>query len=202
MSMYNVVFYCCLISQTSSQNAANTDFSTSVPSTEKKEFSTEFSSPTPLSGMTTKHINQSRSSQMKIGSNKSIAGIVAGIVAGVGFFTLIIAIFIFKRFSMSCPGRKVPYEIKHDEQDYTGNQNVAYIDSNAFDIEGNGNYYTTLGNESDDHNYIELGNSPQSENENHTIEPDSYLTVCNSFDQNRQSSSTDATYEEVKNRKV
>ncbi|XP_052071751.1 uncharacterized protein LOC127710060 isoform X5 [Mytilus californianus] len=178
MSMYNVVFYCCLISQTSSQNAANTDFSTSVPSTEKKEFSTEFSSPTPLSG------------------------IVAGIVAGVGFFTLIIAIFIFKRFSMSCPGRKVPYEIKHDEQDYTGNQNVAYIDSNAFDIEGNGNYYTTLGNESDDHNYIELGNSPQSENENHTIEPDSYLTVCNSFDQNRQSSSTDATYEEVKNRKV
>ncbi|XP_052071748.1 uncharacterized protein LOC127710060 isoform X2 [Mytilus californianus] len=155
-----------------------------------------------IEGMTTNHINQSTSSPMKSGSNKSVVGIVAGIVAGVGFFTLIIAIFIFKRFSMSCPGRKVPYEIKHDEQDYTGNQNVAYIDSNAFDIEGNGNYYTTLGNESDDHNYIELGNSPQSENENHTIEPDSYLTVCNSFDQNRQSSSTDATYEEVKNRKV
>lgn len=100
--------------------------------------------------------------------------------------------------SVFCFARKIPYAINHDEKDHTENQNVAYINSNAFSIEGNDINYTTLGTETDDHNYTELRNSPLNKIENHTIEPDSYLNVCNSFDQNRQSSTTDATYEEVR----
>ncbi|CAC5356911.1 unnamed protein product [Mytilus coruscus] len=173
--------------------------STSVPSIEKEEFSTESLSSmytTALSGMTTNHINQSTSSQMKKGSNKSIAGLIEGVVAGVGFIALIILIFILKRFSLSCfAWRKVPDENKNDEEDYTGNQNVAYINSNAFAIQGD--YYATLGNETDGHNYKELETSPQSEIEYHTNEPHSYMTVYDSFDQNRQSALTNATYEEV-----
>ncbi|XP_052071747.1 uncharacterized protein LOC127710060 isoform X1 [Mytilus californianus] len=151
-----------------------------------------------IEGMTTNHINQSTSSPMKSGSNKSVVGIVAGIVAGVGFIALIIVIFILKRFSLSCFARNVPDENKNDEQDYTGNQNVAYINSNAHSaIQGDNNYYATLGNETDGHNYRELESSPQSEIEYHTNEPHSYMTVYDSFDQNRQSALTNATYEEV-----
>lgn len=175
--------------------------STSVPSTtEKKNNSTEFSSymnVTAISGITTKHINQSTSSKMKMDSNKSIAGLVAGIVTGVGFIALIILIFIFKRFSLSCFARKVPYENKNGAQDYTGNQNAAYIHSNASDIQGNNKNYTTLGNETDSHYYREFRNSPQSESEYNNIEPHAYMTVYDSFDQNKQSALTNATYEEV-----
>lgn len=176
--------------------------STSVPSTteKKKNNSTEFSSymnVTAMSGITTKHINQSTSSKMKMDSNKSIAGLVAGIVTGVGFIALIILIFIFKRFSLSCFARKVPYENKNGAQDYTGNQNAAYIHSNTSDIQGNNKNYTTLGNETDSHYYREFRNPPQSESEYNNIEPHSYMTVYDSFDQNKHSALTNATYEEV-----
>ncbi|CAC5385002.1 unnamed protein product [Mytilus coruscus] len=174
--------------------------STSVPSIEKEEFSTESLSSmytTALSDMTTNHINKSTSSQIKKGSNKNIAGLVVGIAAGVGFIALIILICIRKRFSLSCFARNVPNENKNNEEYYTGIQNVAYINSNAFTIQGDNNYYATLGNETDGHNYSGLENSPQSEIEYHTNEPHSYMTVYDSFDLNRQSALTNATYEEV-----
>ncbi|XP_076073861.1 uncharacterized protein LOC143045313 isoform X2 [Mytilus galloprovincialis] len=150
-----------------------------------------------VEGMSTNYINQSTSSPTKVGSNKSIAGLVAGIVTGFGFIALIVVIFILRRFSLSCFARKVPDENEVDEQDYTGDQNVAYINSNASAIQKDNNYYATLGNETDGHNYGELENSPQSEIEYHTNAPHSYMTVYDSLDQNRQSAITNATYEEV-----
>ncbi|CAG2209248.1 unnamed protein product [Mytilus edulis] len=149
-----------------------------------------------VEGMTTNYINQSTSSPTKMGSNKSISGLVAGIVIAVGFIALIIVIIILRRFSLSCFARKVPAENEVDEQDYTGEQNVAYINPNATAIQVDNNYYATLGNETDGHNYRELGNSSQSEIEYHTNEPHSYMTVYDSCDQNRQSALTNATYEE------
>ncbi|XP_071129878.1 uncharacterized protein [Mytilus edulis] len=160
---------------------------------------------------TTKHINQSTSRPMKMGSNKNTAGLVGGIIAGVGFVVvaLVVLIFILKRFSLYCFARKVPYENKNDEQNYTGNQDDAYINSNASDIQGNNKNYTSLGNERDTHYYKETRNSPQreseyynieppqSEIEYHTNEPHSYMSVYDSLDQNKQSALTNATYEEV-----
>ncbi|XP_071129877.1 uncharacterized protein [Mytilus edulis] len=191
-----------------------TTLSTSISSTETEELSTEsFSSTniTTLPDKTTKHINQSTSRPMKMGSNKNTAGLVGGIIAGVGFVVvaLVVLIFILKRFSLYCFARKVPYENKNDEQNYTGNQDDAYINSNASDIQGNNKNYTSLGNERDTHYYKETRNSPQreseyynieppqSEIEYHTNEPHSYMSVYDSLDQNKQSALTNATYEEV-----
>ncbi|CAG2218850.1 unnamed protein product [Mytilus edulis] len=131
--------------------------------------------------MTTKYINQSTtSSPIKMGSNKkSVAGLVAGIVTAVGFIVLIIVIFILRR-----------------------DQNVAYINSSNTAIQEYNNYYATLGNKTDGHNYGELENSQQSEIEYHTNEPHSYMTVYDSCDQNRQSALTNATYEEVQQKTV
>ncbi|XP_063444899.1 uncharacterized protein LOC134725195 isoform X1 [Mytilus trossulus] len=191
-----------------------TTLSSPASSTETDEFSTESSSPTKITtlpGMTTKHANQSTSRPMKMGSNKNTAGLVGGIIAGVGFVAvaLLVLTFILKRFSLYCFARKVPYENKNDEENYTGNQNEAYTNSNASNIQGNNKNYTTLGNERDTHYYKETRNSPQRESEYynieppqsqieyHTNEPHSYMTVYDSLDQNKQSSLTNATYEEV-----
>ncbi|VDI43739.1 Hypothetical predicted protein [Mytilus galloprovincialis] len=148
-----------------------------------------------VEGMTTKHINQSTtSSPTKMGSNKSVAGLAAGIVTALGFIVLIIVIFILRR--------EVPAENEVDEQDYTGDQNVAYINSNGSAIQKDNNYYATLGNETDGHNYRELGISPQSQIEYHTNEPHSYMAVFDCFDQSRQSALTNATYEEVQEKET
>ncbi|OPL21248.1 hypothetical protein AM593_09395, partial [Mytilus galloprovincialis] len=111
-------------------------------------------------------------------------------------------------FSLYCFARNVRYENKNDEQNNTGNQNDAYINSNASDTQGNNKNYTTLGNERDNHYYKDTRNSPQRESEYynieprqsqieyHTNEPHSYMTVYDTLDQNRQSALTNATYEE------
>ncbi|XP_076073863.1 uncharacterized protein LOC143045316 isoform X2 [Mytilus galloprovincialis] len=163
-----------------------------------------------VTSMITKQTNPSTSRPMKMGSNKSTAGLVGGIIAGVGFvaIALLVLIFILKRFSLYCFARKVRYENKNDEQNNTGNQNYAYINSNASDTQGNIKNYTTLGNERDTHYYKDTRNSPQRESEYyniepresqieyHTNEPHSYMTVYDTLDQNRQSALTNATYEE------
>ncbi|CAG2218851.1 unnamed protein product [Mytilus edulis] len=116
-----------------------------------------------VTSMITKQTNQSTSRPMKMGGNKSTAGLVGGIIAGVGFvaIALLVLIFILKRFSLYCFARKVRYENKNDEQNNTRNQNDACINSNASDTQGNIKNYTTLGNERDTHYYKDTRNSPQ-----------------------------------------
>ncbi|VDI15512.1 mannose receptor, C type [Mytilus galloprovincialis] len=179
----------------------------SSPTTEQQElFSTTDAQPSLKSTthLPTQFFTASPSSSSKTEQQVSFSktGVAVGISVTIAVIIVIVCVFIIlrkrKSFSMFCFARKVPYAIKHDEQDHTEIQNVAYTKSNTSNIEGNDINYTTLKIKTDDHNYTELRNSQSNEIENHTIEADSYLTVCNSFDQNTQSSTTDATYEEVR----